>query len=207
MDAMWLLTTVAYLVPPVVIVGGLTMWFLSKRRKTAHLDEWWGWLGRGTAWKGNGRAFAGTLGGRNVTVTWFDGNTTVTVDGSPTVRAGFGRRDRPDQVVDEANDGGRRVVVDAQHVGFGETRGDVRAILARPGVREALDVLLAQDEDSMRSVDIEPDTGVVWFARNLREADTTPAFTRRWTEAVVALAEAAEHPVLATQWSARTGLP
>jgi hypothetical protein len=83
------------------------------------------------------------------------------VDGRPTVHAGFGRRDRPDQVVDESQEGGKRVILDDEHVAFGETRGDVRALMAQDGVREALDRLLSEDERSIRSVDVLPDTGVV----------------------------------------------
>ena len=197
MDTMWLLTTLTYLIPPTVVVVGLTLWFASRRRKITHLDEWWGWLGPGSTWQGNGRAFAGTVDGRRVKVTWFDGTTTITVAGHPAVRAGFGRRDRPTQVVDEANDGGKKVTVDTEHVGFGETRGDVKALVSRPEVKPALDVLLAEDERSIRSVDVEPATGVVWFARNIRELDLTPDRTRQWVDAVVAVARAAEstpHP-------------
>jgi hypothetical protein len=198
MDSMWIFTTLTYLIPPFAVVLALTLWYTSTRRKTSLLDAWWGWLGPGSRWQGNGRAFTGTVDGRAVKVTWFDNTTTITVAGHPGVRAGFGRRARPTSVVDEAEVGGRRVNVDGEHVGFGDTRGDVTALVSQPQVRPALDVLLAEDEGSIRSVDVEPATGVVWFARNVHLHDMTPDRTRRWVEAAVTLARAAEGPLHAT---------
>ena len=151
MDPMWILMIVGGIIPPAIVILALTLWFSSNRRKTGHLDEWWGWVGPGRTWQGNGREFTGQVGGRAVQITWFDGTTTLKVEGRPTVHAGFGRRDRPAQVVDEAQHGGRRVVVDSEHVGYGETRGDVRVLMAQEGVREALDLLLSEDERSIRS--------------------------------------------------------
>jgi hypothetical protein len=194
MDAMFILTILAGIIPGLVVIGGLTLWLTSRRAKITHLDEWWGWLGPGRPWQGGGREFEGTVGGRRVRVTWFDSTTTVTVECRPTVHAGFGRRDRPEQVVDEANQGGSRVILDGEHVAYGETRGDVRVLMAHEGVREALDLLLSEDERSLRAVDVEPGTGVTWFARNLRELDMTPAWTRRLVDALMVIARAAERP-------------
>jgi hypothetical protein len=194
MDAMFIATIVAGIIPGLIVIGALTLWLSSKRRKIAHLDEWWGWLGPGRPWQGSGREFDGNVGGRRVKVTWFDSTTTLTVECSPTIHAGFGRSDRPAQVVDEANEGGRRVILDAEHVAYGETRGDVRVLMAHEGVREALDLLLSDDERSLRSVDVVPGSGVTWFARNLREIDMTPGWTRRLVDAVTVIARAAERP-------------
>jgi len=194
MDAMSIVMIMAGSIPPAIVILALTLWYSSKRRKFTHLDEGWGWVGPGRPWQGNGREFEGPVGGRNVHVRWFDGTTTLTVEGRPTVHAGFGRRDRPTQVVDEAQQGGRRVVLDAEHVGYGETRGDVRVLVAQEGVREALDLLLSDDEASIRSVDVEPGKGVMWFGRNLREVDMTPDRTRRLVDAVILIARAAERP-------------
>jgi hypothetical protein len=167
MDPMWIATIVAGLIPPAITIGALTLWYASKRRK---------------------------LAGRRVDVTWFDGTTTLKVEAQPKMHAGFGRRDRPPQVVDEANEGGRRVVLDAEHVAYGETRGDVHLLVSQDGVSQALDLLLSDDERSLRSVDVVPNEGVVWFARNLREVDMTPGWTRRLVDAAIAIARAAERP-------------
>jgi len=179
------------------VILALTLWYCSKRRKSTQLDEWWGWLGPGRPWQGDGGEFEGQVGGRAVKVTWFDDTTTVWVEGRTTMHAGFGRRDRPPQVVDEAQLGGRPVVLDGEHVGYGETRGDVRDLVAQEGVREALDVLLSEDERSVRSVDVEPGVGVVWFARNLRAVDVNPNFARRVVDAVIVIARASERPSVA----------
>lgn len=204
MDTLWLLTSLAYLIPTAVIIVGLTLWFASRQQKTLLVDELWAWLGPGAPWQGNGRTFGGTVDGRAVHVTWFDGTTTLTVEATPAVHAGFGRRDRPVEVIDEAAEGGRRVAVDAEHVGYGETRGDVNLLLGQPGVREALDLLLADDELSIRAVDVEPGKGVVWFARNLRELATTAKSTWQWTNAAVAVARASERPMV-VQRTGRAG--
>jgi hypothetical protein len=65
-------------------------------------------------------------------------------------------------------------------------------IVKQPGVEEALRMLLAKDGESLRSIDVDPNAGVGWFARNLPDRMFGREDAERWVRAVVAVATASE---------------
>ena len=192
MEPLYLLIwAVVLLTPPTIVLA----WYVAnqqQRKKRLHeLEQLWGWLGSGARQYGSGREWVGEVDGRRVDVGWMDRNTTVRVEAQPKVRAGFGRGDQPAALVPESQDGTQAIQLDGDKVGWTTRSEDIHALVEQPQVKAALDTLLERDGASLRSVDIDPRTGVAFFARNLPH-HIGREDTERWVRAVIAIAKGAE---------------
>lgn len=183
---------VLLLLPWLVIFMSLFGIINRRRREASRLDTVWDWLGQGKGNLGAGRVWTGVVDGRGVRVDFNEDTTVVRVEAKPKVRVGFGREDEPQSVIPEAREGGRVYTLPNGEVGYADEPAVIPEILKQPGVEEALRMLLASDGASLRSIDVDPKSGVGWFARNLPESMFERDDAQRWVRAMVKLASAAE---------------
>jgi len=83
------------------------------------------------------------------------------------------------------------VPISSGEVACAASAEEVGALVHQPEVKQALDALLENDGESLRKVEVDPEKGVSWFARNLPRG-LTREDTERWVRAVLTIARAAE---------------
>jgi hypothetical protein len=192
-DQFWVgLLMVLLLIPVAVIIVGVSVVAHLRFKASSRLDGLWDWIGKGTRSLGSGRVWSGTVDGRHVRVDFFEDSTEVHVQARPKVRIGFGREDEPQSVIPEAREGLHVFTLDGGEVGYADQPSTVPALVRQPGVEEALRTLLANDGASLRSIDVDPQSGVGWFARNLPEGSFGREDAERWVRALLAVATASE---------------
>ncbi|MEQ1505485.1 MAG: hypothetical protein ABMB14_24850 [Myxococcota bacterium] len=196
MDVSGWVWVLVLMLPPAILLTGIAAGYSARQRQYDRLGAQWGWLGGSTRKYGSGREWSGKVDGRDVSVQWFDRTTTVVVSARPRVKIGFGLTDQPKQVVTEGADGGTSVRIEGQRVGYAADGAEVGALATQPGVEHALAALLGRDGTSLRSVNVDPETGVTWLARNLSDHDIGPDDTRRWVDALIRVATASERTVV-----------
>jgi hypothetical protein len=184
------------LVPPLMVIAGITLWYLNVGWRRERLDDTWGWVGPGRQHHGSGRAWHGEVSGREIEVTWFDRNTTVRLEADPKVEVGFGRAGGPHDTLHTAGPDAVEVPLPNAHVAYGPSPEVVRRVAEQPGVQPALYDLLdtpvgPAEQPAIRTVEVARG-GVTWFGRNLRDRQIERDDAHRWVEALLVLAHAAE---------------
>lgn len=198
-SALWMLA------PPLIMLIGISLWLGNARKQHMRLDSIWSWLGPGIDHRGSGRTWRGRLGQRPVEVTWFDRNTMVSLTARPRMRGTFRRAGAP--FTASLSHEEVEVVLPGDVLGTGPDPVALRALESQPGVREALRLLLGTDEPgrpAIRSVSIGPARSVTYFTRNLKFQFVTEQQTRRWVEALLVIAQGAEHRAARTPERAQT---
>jgi hypothetical protein len=179
------------LLPPLAVLVGVVLWLGRARRQRLRLDSTWGWLGPGLEHQVSGRAWRGRVGSRRVEVTWSDGDTTICVSGYPRLRATFLRATGPALPPEPREEHFLKLPLPGGLAGWGPEPDRLQALVRQGGVMEALQELLDSGQPTIRQIRVEAQ-GVSFFARNLWDRTLTEQDARRWTQAMLVLAHAAE---------------
>jgi hypothetical protein len=185
------------LIPPLVVLVGLLLWLEGAQRQSLRLDSTWGWLGPGLEHQGSGRAWRGRIGSRRIEVTWLDRSTTICVSAHPRLQATFRRASAPGLPPGSPEDHFEKVMLPGGFLGWGPEPDKLESLVQQGGVREALQELLGNPPE-LRQIRIEAQE-VSFFARSLWDPRLEEQDARRWTQALLVLAHAAESETARSQ--------
>ena len=170
---------------PAMVLGGLAILVRAWR-----LDPAFAALSRGKQVSLVGRGWVGEHAGRQVNA-WFSKGPQIEiyVAGDTGAVAGVGQDSRMASFAARAF--GLESFEVGDYVAGGRDLDWTRRWLEQPGVREALDVLLAEDGRTLRSVAVLPDC-VRFVARFVAYSQVTPEATAAWMAAATTCVVAAE---------------